>query len=165
MALITMFTDASFSRKHNRGTWAAWAKMNGTVMRRSGILRDAIFAPEIAELSAIANGLVALRQQWGDTVGPKVIIQTDCKNAIDRICRKAKENEHTERLVVFILEYATQHKLLLDLRHVKAHKGTATPRNAVNTFCDEECKRQMGLLLEQLRQPQLHLAIDNTKVA
>jgi hypothetical protein len=30
------------------------------------------------------------------------------------------------------------------MRHVKGHKGTVTPRNAVNTWCDKERKRLLA---------------------
>ena len=164
MSLVTMFTDASFSNRHRRGTWAAWAKMNGNTMRRSGILKDSVQSPEVAELCAIANGLVALHQQWAEEVGHKIIIQTDCKNAIHRIQGVAKPNKHTAKAVAFIKGYAQKRGWELEFRHVKGHKGTATPRNAVNTFCDAECRRQMGILLAQL-QSELKLVVDNTKAA
>jgi|HubBroStandDraft_2_1064218.scaffolds.fasta_scaffold56532_3 ribonuclease HI len=164
MALVTMFTDASFTRKHNRGTWAAWAKMNGETMRRSGILKATLTRPELAELCAIANGLVALRLCWAEAVGPRVIIQTDCKGAIDRITGMAKSSTDTDKIVLYIRNYVKAQGWSLDLRHVKGHKGMATPRNAVNTFCDEECRRQMGILLRSLRST-LELVVDNNKVA
>jgi ribonuclease HI len=164
MSLVTMFTDASFSAKYKRGTWAAWAKMNGDTMRRSGILKEKLPSAEVAELCAIANGLVALRLSYGLEVGPNIIIQTDCKNAIGRIQGTTKRNDTTDKIVAYIQDYAKLQGWNLDLRHVKGHKGTATRRNAVNTFCDQECRRQMGLLLSQL-EPKLTLVVDNEKAA
>ncbi len=31
----------------------------------------------------------------------------------------------------------------VEFRHVSGHRGTVTPRNAVNTWCDAECYRLM----------------------
>jgi hypothetical protein len=33
----------------------------------------------------------------------------------------------------------------LEFRHVSAHKGVATPRNAVNTWCDSKCRKLMRI--------------------
>jgi serine/threonine-protein kinase RIO1 len=35
--------------------------------------------------------------------------------------------------------------IAVEFRHVSAHKGVVTPRNAVNTWCDKECRRLMRL--------------------
>jgi ribonuclease HI len=149
MALVTLFTDASYSQRLRRGTWAAWAKCNGVTMRRSGILRDEMSGSTHAEVAAIANGLVAVKQAFGDVVD-KVIVQSDSLNGLVVIRNRSEKNNPISHIAVFIRNFAQNNNWELDLRHVKAHKGNATPRNAVNTACDVECRRQMGLLLEQL---------------
>ena len=42
-------------------------------------------------------------------------------------------------------------EITLILRHVKGHEGTKTPRNAVNTWCDKECRIRMGQLIKEQR--------------
>jgi hypothetical protein len=36
-------------------------------------------------------------------------------------------------------------KRIAHFRHVHGHKGVVTPRNAVNTWCDSECRELMRL--------------------
>ena len=163
MALVTLFTDASFSHKHNRGTWAARAKHKGATMRRSGIIKATLPNSDVAELSAIANGLVCVKQTWAEA-GSKIIIQTDSRNAINAINGGKYGFAAMEPILAFIKNFVLDMGWTLDLRHVKGHKGTATRRNAVNTFCDAECRRQMALLLSQL-QPKLTLVVDNEEAA
>jgi hypothetical protein len=38
--------------------------------------------------------------------------------------------------------------IVVEFRHVTAHKGVSTPRNAVNTWCDTECRKLMRLARE-----------------
>ena len=35
--------------------------------------------------------------------------------------------------------------ITVEFRHVTAHKGVVTPRNAVNSWCDSECRKLMRL--------------------
>ncbi len=38
--------------------------------------------------------------------------------------------------------------IVVEFRHVTGHMGVATPRNAVNTWCDKECRKLMRLARE-----------------
>jgi ribonuclease HI len=170
VALVTLFTDASYNHRLRRGTWAAWAKCNGVTMRRSGILRDEMFGSTHAELAAVANGLVAVKQTFGPDNGSKIIIQSDCLNGLTSIRNGTKKTDPASNIASFVNDYAKTQGWELDLRHVKGHRAATTPRNAVNTACDVECRRQMGLLLEQLgeatktKPPRKHKAADNVVV-
>jgi hypothetical protein len=44
--------------------------------------------------------------------------------------------------------------VVVEFRHVGGHKGTVTPRNAVNTWCDGECRRLMRAARAALLGPQ-----------
>ena len=147
--LVTLFTDASFNRALGRGVWAAWAKANGKTIRHSGAIKEPM--PDIAEseLAAIANGLFAAKKKFEPPFGSKIIVATDSAEAIASLCNRNHPRVKARFLTNYIHALAQEQGWTLDIRHVKGHKGTQTPRNAVNTWCDKECRRLMGLLLKQ----------------
>jgi serine/threonine-protein kinase RIO1 len=38
--------------------------------------------------------------------------------------------------------------MVVEFRHLTVHKGVSNPRNAVNTWCDKECRKLMRLARE-----------------
>lgn len=163
MTLVTLFTDASFHHRRHLGTWAAWIRMNGRTERASGILKDKQDNSCSAELSAIANALVVMQQRFTITGHSRVIIQTDCLEAITAIVNRSHTRPQQNEIVKYIRQFFATNKYQLDLRHVKGHKGAETRRSAVNTFCDEECRRQMGLALAMIDEEQLEMPLENQK--
>jgi len=143
--LITMFTDAGFDHQLKLGVWAAWAKADGVAMRRSGVLRSDIPNVDVAELQAIANGLACIVPAMAPPAGSKIIAQTDSLNAIRAIKRtaycKPASFSRVENMLTVITKFTTGANLVVEWRHVRAHQGTGTPRNAVNEWCDGECRR------------------------
>ena len=147
--LVTLFTDASFNRALGRGVWAAWAKADGKTIRYSGPLLEPM--PDIAEceLAAIGNGLAAVKAKFAPPFGSKIIVATDSAEAIASLRSRNHPRVKCRFLTNYIHALAQAEGWTLDIRHVKGHRGAATPRNAVNTWCDKECRRVMGLLLKQ----------------
>jgi ribonuclease HI len=165
MALVTMFTDASMQRAQGIAVWASWAKCNGNTIRYSGRLKKLVEHIGTAELSAIANGLVAIEKNFDCAKDSKIIIQTDSRESIDAIL-KAKHNRAEDTVIVkYILQFAKSHGWWLDLRHVKGHKGTITPRHAVNSWCDGECHRLMGEIILQQKKEQKANGTSTRRVA
>jgi len=154
--LVTLFTDASVKFEIARATWACWAKADGVTHRYSGIIRNTINQSGDAELCAIANGLFVVIRRFAPPIKSKIIIQTDSDEAIYAIKSGKHTRPYTKLLLNNIYSTLQKHDLYCDLRHVKGHKGTATPRNAVNTWCDVECRRQMQILLDEIA-PELPL--------
>jgi ribonuclease HI len=147
MSLVTMFTDASWNRKTHQAVWASWAKLNGETIRNSGQLKSTVPQIGTAELVAIANGLYCISKQFQHAKGDKILIQTDSLEAIHAINGQEHPRAQDRAIVVHIKAFAETHGWLLELRHVKGHRGTSSPRHAVNTWCDKECRRLMGLAL------------------
>jgi ribonuclease HI len=150
--LVTLFTDATFNLRLRRGAWAAWAKANGKTIRYSGLIKEPI--PDIAEgeLSAIANGLYAIKAKFQPEASSRIIITTDSMEAIASLRQRNHPRVKCRFLTNYIHALAQVEGWSLDIRHVKGHKGTSSPRSAVNTWCDKECRRLMGLLLAQTKQ-------------
>ena len=154
---ITIFTDAGYSSVHKVGTWAAWTKCAGKTERYSGILKGSITYNGEAELKAIYNGMFVAAKRF-DSSAPYVVVQSDCLEALQAILNGHKRAEDN-RIAMMIRTFAIEHNWTMDYRHVKGHKGNTTKRNAVNTWCDKECSRQMGLALERLKNDQLSLEL------
>jgi len=148
--LITLFTDAGYRPDLKRGTWAAWYKAEGQTFRRSGILRSEILYSADAELMAIANAFYYIRRDLKPSGKDKIILQTDCMEAIAAIKAGNHIRPKAREAVITINSLWTAAEFSLDMRHVNGHKGTATPRNAVNTWCDKECQRKMKELVKSL---------------
>lgn len=158
-----MFTDASWSRLHKRAVWAAWAKLNGETMRASGLVARPMPQSGTAELAAISYGLYNIAHTLEHAKDDKILIQTDSLEAISAYTKGYHPRPEDREISAWIKDFAKGHGWRLELRHVKGHKGASTPRNAVNTWCDKECHRQMGKLLSELSgQGSLALVVDNT---
>jgi len=150
--LITLFTDASYNQKLRRGTWAAYfipaGTMSNDAQRASGIMRQTLDHASDAEISALANGIWTLTQRLHPPAGSRIIAQTDCLEILNSMSNNNHPRQNFLSIMFHIRKLQRDYGLVLDLWHVKGHQGTKNPRSAVNSWCDAECKRQMGYLLE-----------------
>lgn len=152
--LITLFTDAGYCDKTNLASWAIWAKFNGQTLRAAGVFKELQTGSEVAEIKAIINGVYLARKKFiTPFIKPKILIQTDCKVAIEVLVNRAskrvkKKKELNELNSIF---KNTIKDLRFEFRWVQAHQGTITPRNAVNTFCDEQCSLHLNKARDELR--------------
>ncbi len=146
--LITMFTDASHCGKTHVAAYAVWAKADGVTVRRAGVLRERVADSSIAEAQAIVNGLCFALAALKAPVASKVIAQTDCLTAIAALTgqlRKPKSVARYAEIAAIYQARVASTGVMIEFRHVSAHKGVVTPRNAVNTWCDNECRKLMRL--------------------
>lgn len=145
--LVTLFTDATYSKRLSRGAWAAWAKADSKTYRYSGLIKNEI--PDIGEgeLAAIANGLFVIAKRFQPPAGSRIIVTTDSTEAIAALSNRNHPRPTCRHIANYIWATTRENKWTLDLRHVKGHRGTASPRHAVNTWCDRECRRRMNELL------------------
>jgi ribonuclease HI len=154
--LITMFTDAGFEPKLGAATWAVWAKESGKTLRYSGTIEGIVADNNVAEAMAIVNGLWCVNRVIKPPLGTKIIAQTDSLVAIDILTDKSYTRGRKRLQVATIREkfneFINVFRFMIDLRHVEAHKGDNTPRNAVNTWCDRECSSLLEKKVAQLLQ-------------
>ncbi len=144
--LITLFTDASHCSRTHVAAYAAWAKANGRTVRRAGLLKERVTDSSIAEAQALVNGLCFVLATLRPAEPSKIIAQTDCLVAIHALTGQLRKTRAIERyapIVTIYTERVTRPGLVVEFRHVSAHRGTVTPRNAVNTWCDEVCRSLM----------------------
>jgi ribonuclease HI len=155
---VTINTDASFSAHQNRGTYAFWIRSNEGKISRSGILRGYCKRAEVAEFKCIINALHSLiHSEWKDI--ERIVINTDCLNVIHllndhrKAIRRYRLRSWGEPLVKKFKEIKGESRLsrnAIDIRHVKAHVSTESPRQWVNDWCDTNAKMQMNKLLIKL---------------
>lgn len=152
--IITLFTDASFCPTTRLASYAAWAKADGQVLRKSGMLKDLPENSTEAEIKAIINGLYFVLVEMRPPEGSWIIAQTDCKTAMDLFLGKVRSVPAWNGFTSVILPKLHQAKVKTDFRHVKAHKGNSSPKNAVNTWCDQEARRLMRAARKALQEAQ-----------
>jgi ribonuclease HI len=135
-----MFTDVSFCSETNIGAYAVWAKAEGRTLRYASMFKRPVQNVNVAEAYALINGVVITLRSIKPGPGSKIIAQTDSLNAISALTKRIRLAAYSglaEMMVTKLAEYNTR----IEYRHVTAHHGTQTPRHAVNTWCDKECRR------------------------
>jgi len=150
---VTINTDASFSRKLERGAYAFWIVCDEFKLTKHGLLRKKIVRPEIAELMCIINAVFLLSQQKTGKKIRKIFINTDCLNVIHTY---KNDNEAIKKYKIGVLK--TYNFILVKLikqigcevefRHVRSHTTTEGARNWVNDWCDKKAKESLSKLLK-----------------
>jgi ribonuclease HI len=136
--VITLFTDASHCPESRTATYAVWAKANGRTVRHCGVLEGRIHSAGHAEVRALANGIFVAVRLLQPEAGSRIIAQSDCQETLNALAGSIKRHGEVRRYVANLLSSAG---VAIEYRHVKGHRGTATPRNAVNTWCDRAARR------------------------
>lgn len=144
-ALVTLFTDAGFCPHTNLASYAVWAKADGGTLRKSGVLRGKLETSDIAEMRALANGVALVLSAMKPRNGARIIAQTDCQSAISAMLgtgyKKKAAQERVRHATEVVRDKLIAAGVTIEYRHVGGHMGNRTPRNAVNTWCDGECRR------------------------
>jgi ribonuclease HI len=144
--LITLFTDASYCSRSRVAAYAAWAKADGRTVRHSGVLKQPVQTSSLAETMALVNGIHLAIAALRPPAASKIIAQTDCLGAIQALSGMLRRAEVIRQYAAVVAAYRDKVAVagvVVEFRHVGGHKGTVTPRNAVNTWCDGECRRLM----------------------
>ncbi len=115
-------------------------------MRHSGVLKQPVLNSSLAETMALVNGIHVAIAAMRPPAASKIIAQTDCLAAIQALTgllRRAHAIRQYAAVVAAYRDKVAASGIVVEFRHVGGHKGTVTPRNAVNTWCDGECRRLM----------------------
>lgn len=153
--LVTILADASWCPETGAAGYGYWiASQRGK--RPGGNVMQNAQNPSHAEMMAIANSLhVAVKARLVQH-GDDVLIQTDCTDAIAGLQghRLKYETFSPEMGLVhqFVVNFAREHNLTLEYRHVKGHSTRPEARFKANNHCDERAKGFMRTRRRQLRQ-------------
>jgi len=144
--LITLFTDASYCSRTKIGAYAVWAKTDGRTLRHAGVLKQPAPNSTLAETMALVNGIHLAITGMRPPPASRIIAQTDCLTAIEALSGRFTNPKTIRQYAAIVTAYRQRVEtaaIMVEFRHVGGHKGTVTPRNAVNTWCDNECRRLM----------------------
>lgn len=159
--LITLFTDASYCHRSRIAAYAAWAKTDGRTLRYSGVLKQPAANSTLAETMALVNGIHLAIAGMRPPAASRIIAQTDCLTAIDALTGRLTNPRTIAQFADIVAAYRDRVSaagVVMEFRHVGGHKGTVTPRNAVNTWCDAECRRLMRAARLEWRESSKNLA-------
>jgi ribonuclease HI len=140
--LITLFTDISHDHQTGIGAYAWWAMVNGATFRGANVFRDRVTDNNVAEVWGLINGVFASIQAINPPAGAKYIAQTDSGVPIAILeGRSGADKTMNVGLRALMDDKLAKHGLLIEYRHVPAHKGDT--RNLMNSWCDREARRLM----------------------
>lgn len=153
--VVTINTDASWHPIHKCAGYAFWITCSNGRYKRSGKLNDTCDRAEIAEFRCIINSVHYMLNRVVSKPG-FVIINTDCMNVIHVINGEIAQqrrwgllkNKHFQELRDTFWKLIPE-GVKIEVRHVKAHVSTDTPRDFVNDWCDREAKKQLHKFLNK----------------
>jgi ribonuclease HI len=158
--ILTINTDASFSKRHHRGSFAFWISCNQGKFSQSGMFKNKVDNPTTAEMRCIYNAFFFANKRNLQKDIKRVIVNTDSYNSIhifrldERSMKKfSLYNQDNIRMSKKLKKLTDLHfnECQIDFRHVKAHKHTDNARHFVNDWCDTECKKHMGSFIEKMK--------------
>lgn len=134
---VTVFCDASHCPHTLATGWAVWMKYGrpAKTKRLSGALQGVVDSHK-AETFALESALTFLESRL-DLKDQIVVIESDCMGAISAVRNRAMK----------LTDRGAKH---VKLKWVKGHQGVKCSRSAVNTWCDNEAKRNMRSLREAI---------------
>jgi ribonuclease HI len=148
--LITINTDASWCRHTKRGSWAFWISSDVGRFKKSGVLKEKCNGNIQAEIMAVVNALHYCRTHKKLKVATKIIVNTDCKTAINiaENPNGLKKNSQKElrSLRGWIQKYIGKfrgRKCEVEFRWVKGHSDGESARSYVNNYIDKEARKKL----------------------
>lgn len=160
--IVTINTDASYSYKFKKASFAFWIVSDEGKMCKSGVLKGNTKTPTHGEFKSIINALHCLFAclKWSNV--KYIVVNTDSLNTI-HIVQKNKvllrkfriyKEDFKEELAAwnYIKGHYIKKEIKIEFRHVKAHKDVTTPREWVNQWCDINAK---SVLAKELNLPPL----------
>lgn len=150
--IFTVTTDASYSTRIKRGTYAFQIRSDHGCVQKFGPLKGEVVCNVEAELKAIGNALAKLCKLNQLQPDDQIIINTDCFAAIKAIRNQGTPNgskrlkEHARKIFKYLV---LVQKVKHEFRHVKAHTAVQDKRSYVNRWCDMKAGEEMDKLLTE----------------
>lgn len=154
--IVTINTDASYSKDHKKGAYAFWMVSNEGRICKSGLLKGKSLDPTHAEIKTISNALYHLATYTGWRGITKVVINTDSLNSIHLL---TKNSEAIKKYRIDRAKYQNEVRVFqtlvnklkynIEMRHVRSHISTETAKQWVNEWCDQEAKKHLHKFLKR----------------
>lgn len=158
---LTLCTDASFSHKHQIGTYAYWMVCEGQRLKWSGPLKGVVHDSTEAEMMCILKALKRIQMDPLLSLKVKeILVNTDSLNSIWILTGNVKKMAkyrlpkpyHAELAKIFRHMRGLMGNVQVKFRHVKAHSGVDDKRSYVNEWCDQRCKQEIDKLITKIEQ-------------
>jgi|SRR5688572_19327546 len=147
VSCITINTDASFHPKHKVGGYAFYIICDRYKIMKSGAFKKEPKSPLEAEMMCIGNALHTVLYHKDHVESLYLIINTDCKYAIDHIKKQLSPlGKDIYKIWYKVIVKVRSRKN--EFRYVKAHSGVDDKRSKVNEWCDSEAKKWMRLSVQ-----------------
>lgn len=164
--LTTIMTDASFCPDTGASGWGIYVRNQKRLFKLGGNFKENPKCAFEAELMAIAIGVLHSVKEGLVQEGFHMLIQTDCKMAINALNGHNgvfdKSSYHlVERVRQTFREVKKKYKVTWMFRHVKAHVPGRAPRNWANEQCDKLAREFMREQRFVFRSQQGKASVDN----
>lgn len=154
---ITVFTDASFCHTTKAAGGAFWARGTDVKTSDAFALKDVEHSHDCEVIVACEAILkIAEHPELGPmlALGPKtrIVLVIDCLTVQQVLVGKTSTKlcALSRRRVNQVKELQKKLRFWLKINHVKAHSGQGSPRQWVNTWCDEQARAKMQEMRDSL---------------
>lgn len=150
--LVTIVSDASFCTDTGAAGYGIWIACDRGKLKLGGRFKSRMKSSNEAEVCAIINGLHFAIRKRHLFAGDSVVINTDCRAAIELLNRSRDFASKREQLALQTYTLLVKnYRLKVYLKHVKAHTGRKDNRSLSNKYCDETAKIHMKEARKALR--------------
>ncbi len=153
----TITTDISYNQGTKVAAYAFWISGLGPSIKRSGLFKNLLESPDIAEIFCIANALVYVLDFCPNV--EKIWVNTDSQTAIrmfsDNDISNRPRNQKFQPALKIVRSLQKKYpKLDIEYRKVTAHNGTHDKRSYVNDWADRESRKIQKKESKRLRNEQ-----------
>lgn len=134
-----------FLPKRKIGGYAFWIVCNLGTLTKAGKIKHCESAVE-AELKAIGNAIFIVKKKLHPSKVTKIIINTDCLNAIKVLTEPKNHFKYNNKFhkkiqkIVRRIRGCFKH-YTVEFRHVRAHSNVDDKRTYVNNYLDKQAKQ------------------------
>lgn len=141
---VTIIADASFCPDLKVAGFGYWIASDRGKTGGGGALKGTIANNVVAEMMAVCNGLHQAIFKGLVLAGDEVLLQSDCRPALDAFARvRSKLSEAEHRVVMALDKLISSGNLDVTYRHVKGHSKDKASRYVANECCDKRAKKHL----------------------
>lgn len=148
---VTVFTDASYCPHTGAAGWAAWMKHQGETKRFSGVPKSSVVNASHAEFIAAAYGISLAVKTFPNA--DRVHLVTDLLRLVEIMRKYVRAKPGYESAIDrFIHSCVEPRNIKVTCKHVKAHVAQGARRNYVNNWCDQEARKRMRKMRNDIKE-------------
>lgn len=152
--IVTVITDASHDFPTKVGAWGAWVKSGRGSVESAGAFKSSMGSSTVAEICAGICGIyLGVSRRLLIPEEDSVLLEIDNSAALkwldpDYKVKRSVIKDADKGVITKALnlrDALMDRGMGLELRHIKAHSGTSTPRTWVHSRCDLSAKAAMRI--------------------